>query len=576
MAAKKDLRTSYADAARRVASVLLSWKNVGKLSLGVSFALVGATALPAANASDASERETLVMFRTDDGSETTTPVTEQISNAANGESEEENAGLLSNIRPFKRARERFFGEKTTAAANAPAPPTVEALDPEKQELIAHANPPVITLTSATLPPLDPQMAQNASEELATRADIEALREESKGLAWKKGDLKITPYGFLNLSVSSDTQRAVPGEYILYLQNPAVDSSSDFTVDARTSRLGLKIEGPRIEQLNSTLGGCAEFDFQGVYSGSKNKGGVQLRRAYAELLDVQHERRFLAGQDWEIISPGAPMMLNYLPATFAGNMQYRRGQLRFEQGWTCSSNVHLLGQIAACDNVLGDYTSTAGISPASAGWPIIEGRVAAALLKDARNGLPITVGLSGHIGEQYFNFQPLAGTSLTNTERKAIKTWSANLDYDVPITETFKLQGEYYIGSDLSSFCGAINQGVDLYRREGIDASGWWVALHKDWTKQFSTNVGHGIEKPEDGDLVATSLPSGGKTSSRTKNEIYFVNFLYNWSANFMTGIEFSYWETGYKTMDVTGASPIFLSKDTAKALRTEFTTRLSF
>ena len=493
----------------------------------------------------------------------------------------DDARLFANIRPFKRARERFFGDRSDVV-EAPEPPVIEAINPEEKEkqnnvVVTPAKPPVITLASAELPPLDPEGAQIATEELATRADIDALREETKGLAWKKGDLKITPYGFLNLSVSSDTERAVPGEYILYLQNPDVDSSSDFAVDARTSRLGLKIEGPRIEQFNATLGGTAEFDFQGVYSGSKNKGGVQFRRAFAELVDAQHERRFLAGQDWEVISPGAPMMLNYLPGAFAGNIQYRRAQLRFEQGWTCSSNLHFLAQIAACDNVQGDYTSTTGVSPMSSGWPVIEGRIETKLFEEIRNGLPISVGLSGHIGEQYYKFSPIAGIHVASTaERKSIKTWSANVDYSVPITTTLKFQGEYYQGSMLSSFCGAINQGVDLYRREGIDDYGWWTGLHKDWTTQFSTNVGYGIDKPDRDDLVGTSLPTNGKTTARTKNEIYYVNFLYNWTKNFMTGIEFSYWETGYQTMDVINPTPTLVSEKTAKALRTEFTTRLSF
>lgn len=494
------------------------------------------------------------------------------------EDEDRDGRILSNLRPFKNARERLFKD---VDASAPEPPIVEDVNPEKNgdsdAEITRANPPVIALASAELPPLDVEGAEKESKEIASRAEISAIREEAKDLAWKKGDLKLVPYGFLNLSVSNDTERAVPGEYILYLQNPAVDSSSDFTVDARTSRIGLKLEGPRIEQLDARLGGTAEFDFQGVYSGSKNKGGVQLRRAFAELVDERHERRILAGQEWEVISPVAPMMLNYLPGAFAGNIQYRRAQLRFEQGLKCGSNVHVLGQFAICDNVLGDYASTAGVTPASSGWPILEGRLAAKLFEEARGDLPVTVGVSGHIGEQYYTFSPVSGAPIaSNMERKAIKTWSINTDCEIPVTKTLKIQGEYYSGSDLSSFCGAINQGVDLYRREGIDDYGWWACVHKDWTKSFSTNIGYGVDKPEKGDLVGTSAAVNGAATSRTKNEIYFINAIYNWSANFMTGIEFSYWETGWQTKDVSTESPTLLSKETAKALRTEFVTRLSF
>lgn len=493
------------------------------------------------------------------------------SNATKNASETDDDALFPNLRPFKRARARLLAMQN----QAPDPPEIQSVRPEDAIVVSAAKPPVLTLENDSLPPFESEPAQYSNA--ATRSELEALRAETKDYMWRKGDLKITPYGFLNLAVSSDTQRAVPGEYILFLQDPAVDSSADFAVDARTSRIGLKIEGPRIESLNATLGGCAEFDFQGVVSGSKNKGGVQLRRAYAELVDAQHERRFLAGQDWEIISPGAPQMLNYLPGAFAGNIQYRRAQMRFEQGWTCSQDLHFLGQIGVFDDVLGDYTSTSGVTPLSAGWPVIEGRVAMSLFKEARCGLPITVGFSGHIGEQYFKFSPIAGSGMATTaERKEVKTWSANIDLDVPVTKQFKLLGEYYQGTNLSSFCGGINQGVDLYRRQSIDDQGWWASAHYDWTNKLAINVGYGIDKPKGSDLVGVTIEKDGMTTARTKNSIYFVNAIYNWTNHFMTGLEVSYWETGYQKANTASGDPDIVSRDTSRAVRTEFVTRLSF
>ncbi|MGI6400924.1 MAG: hypothetical protein ACOX0A_02240 [Thermoguttaceae bacterium] len=614
MARDSKSKTKSDDAKRRAVNILTLNQSVGKLAVFVAVVLSGALFLPTLRADDGLSQEPLSMFRVEDVPEELPSAefvnedereTERTSSGSNfwenslngpmgrmdaflpeapridfGAEEDyvDDGRLFPNVRPFKRARERMLKEKPFAA---PEPPTVDAVNLEKNESIAQAAPPVISLASANLPPLNPEGAIAAYDDIATRADIEVLREEmkeeAKGWAWQKDNLKITPYGFLNLSVSSDTQRAVPGEYILYVQNPDVDTSADFTIDARTSRLGLKIEGPRIERLNSTLGGVAEIDFQGTYRDSKNKGGVQLRRAYAELVDAQNERRLLLGQDCDVISSIQPVMLNYLPSIFAGNMGYRRAQIRFEQGWSCSSNLHLLGQIAAVDNVLGDFTSTVGVSPASAGWPVIEGRLAATLFQEARGGLPLTIGLSGHIGEQYYTFAPIAGVPTSSvTERKAIKTWSANFDFDAPVTSTFKIQGEFFRGSDLSSFGGGINQGVDLYLREAIDSKGWWVAAHKDWTENFSSNIGYGIDKPDKDTLVGVTIASNGQTSARTKNQLYFVNGLYNWTDNFMTGLEFSYWETNYRTQDVSGSFPSIVSDKTGKAFRTEFTTRLYF
>ena len=478
-------------------------------------------------------------------------------------------------RPFKRLRERRL-------LNAPTPPSAETLEVEDRVVLAKE--PLLTRESAALPPRMVEPSARYGEEVvpggdepATRSELAALREEAKGFAWTKGPLKITPYGFLNLSVSNDSQRAIPGDYILYAQSADVDDSSAFTIDARTSRIGLKIEGPRIDALHADLGGCAEFDFQGYPNGSKNKGGVQLRRAYAELVDKQNDRRLLAGQDWEIISPGAPQMLNYLPAAFVGDIQYRRAQLRYEQGYSTSGDCRILAQIAACDNVLGDYTSTAGVNAASSGWPIIEGRIASELFKESFNGTPIVVGLSGHIGEQYYRFSPIAGVPMcSTTERFAVRTWSACVDFSTPLGGIHKFSGEFYSGTNLSSFCGGINQGIDLYRRDSIDDQGGWLSIHSDWTKKFATNVGYGCDKPKQEDLVGTTTPSGGFATSRTKNEVYFVNGIYNWTPNFMTGLEVGYYRTGYQKADVTGSVPVFYDMKAGKDLRTEFVTRLTF
>ena len=490
---------------------------------------------------------------------------------ATAEEEDGETGPFRRLRPFRRARTNGLFGARSADRDAPEPPEVEPV-----EHVERAEAPKLTPVNENLPALDLDGRLDSNGTFVTREELDALREEMSLMTWKKGDFRITPYGFLNLSMSTDTQRAVPGEYMLYVQTPEVDDSSDFTIDARTSRIGFKMEGPRVEALNADLRGCLEFDFQGAYNGSKNKGGVQLRRAYAELVDAENQRRFLAGQDWEIISPLCPQMLNYLPGGFAGSLQYRRAQVRFEQGFTLSKDLQTLAQIAVCDNILGDYTSTPGVSAATSGWPVIEGRYAVSLFKDARDGLPITIGVSGHIGEQYYKFSPIAGTFANTSERVAVDTWSANLDADVPLTKKLRVQGEYYVGANVSSFIGGINQGVDLYRRDALGASGGWLGLHVDWTQKFATNVGYGMEQLDDDDLVGTSVASNGFTTSRTRNELYFVNFLYNWTPNFMTGIEVGYWQTQYQKADVTSETPVFTAMEPGEAARVEFAARLTF
>ncbi len=481
-------------------------------------------------------------------------------------------GLFPKLRALQRNRQRLLFNGRLL--EAPTPPSIDDLDPEIVN--QKTAPPLLTKENANLPSLDVETVKAYKPELES-VETEKLQEEMKKFSWTKGAFTITPYGFLNLSVAADTQRSTPGEFILYVQSPDVDESAGFSVDARTSRLGLDIVGPRIEALSADVNGKVEFDFQGTVNGSKNKGGLQLRRAYVELVDKQHERKFLAGQDWEIISPVAPQVLNYLPLGFVGDMQYRRAQVRFEQGWTCSSDLHVLGQIAVCDNVLGDYVSTSGVNAATSGWPVLEARVSSAFFGEARGGLPITFGVSGHIGEQNYKFSALAGVPMASTTvKRAIKTWSVNFDLDAPITKTQKIQGELFTGSNLSTFCGGINQGIDLIRREGIRSTGGWLAWHSDWTEKIDVNFGYGIDKPNEKDLVGTSSPSNGYATARTQNQVYFVNGIYNWTPNFMTGLETSFWQTDYQKADLTSETPVFYDMRSGKSTRIEFVTRLSF
>ncbi|MDO4586181.1 MAG: hypothetical protein Q4C95_02680 [Planctomycetia bacterium] len=424
----------------------------------------------------------------------------------------------------------------------------------------------------SLPPLDINQRYNA---FVTKDELE---EQLKSYAWKKGDFTFTPYGFIWVNTAFDTNRTVPGEFVLYSQSADIDDDPGFSIDARMSRLGIFVDGPEISSIpGSKIRGVVEADFEGTPNGTKNKGGVQLRKAFVELSNKEKQTKILIGQDWEIISLLYPQMLNYLPAGFAGNLGYRRAQIRFDKGMTFSNNFKTLSQIALVDNIVGDYTATTGVSAKVSGAPLIEGRLALSFWEQARNGLPITAAVSGHWGEQTFGFSPIAGTFANQRiQSKPIKTWSANFELDVPLTKKWRIQGEYYFGENLSSFTGGINQGVDLFTQNAIRNQGGWINIHYDLSDKLGTNFGYGIDKPNKNDLIGTSLPSNGITSARLQNSVFFTNFIYHWSSALMTGLEFDYWHTKYQRADVSGAEPIFLPMKDGKTFRTEFVVQYSF
>lgn len=416
------------------------------------------------------------------------------------------------------------------------------------------------------------------ERLGAFVQKEELDDRIKKLAWKKGDFTFTPYGIIWVSAAYDSQATVPGEFSLYSQSREINDQPFFDIDARTSRLGLFVDGPEIATLptGTKVRGVLEADFQGTMNQSRNRGGIQLRKAFVELKNEKQQWRWAFGQDWEIISPLYPQMLPYLPAGFAGNIGYRRTQLRFEKGFTHSENFKTLTQVAMTDDFISDFLATPGVSGKSSGIPMFQGRVALSFGEQARCGLPWTIGFSGHIGQQLYTFAPLTGTSLTATAvNKPIRSWSGNVDLDLPITKALRFQGEYYLGENLSGSCGAINQGVDLFRREGIRDQGGWIALHSEFNK-LHNNTGWALDVPLDGDVIATALPTAGISFSRTRNTVLFTNFLYNWSKELMTGIEFGFWKTNYRRADLTGTEPVFLPMKAGETFRTEFVVKYLF
>lgn len=402
-------------------------------------------------------------------------------------------------------------------------------------------------------------------DFVTRAEFE---EAVSNLAWKKGPFTFTPYGFIWADVAWNSSRCVTDGYCLYSLSDQVDDSPGASVDARMTRIGAMVDGPGFPGNPCwKLKGVLEADFEGQVNTTRNKGQLQLRKAYVELRNDHRDLKLLFGQDWDIISPLAPQMLNYLPAGFAGNIGYRRCQFRIDKGIQMGPDCRTLWQIAIVDSFGADYNSTAGVASQAGGWPLIEGRYAVTLGQRCRSAGPATFGFSAHVGEETYRFSPISGTYATTSEREHVQTWSVNFDADVPLTKKISVLGEGFYGCDLSSFCGGVNQGVDLYRRDGVRDWGGWAAVRTKVTDKLTNNIGYGIDKPNEDDLHGTAVASGGKSNVRTRNELFFTNFLYQWNKGLMTGVELGYWKTDWAASDVSTSDVQLTDMDSGKTFR---------
>ena len=176
----------------------------------------------------------------------------------------------------------------------------------------------------------------------------------------------------------------------------------------------------------------------------------LRHAYFEVKN--EDFRLLVGQTWDVISPLYPGMLLYSVGWDAGDIGYRRAQFRDERYFALSDVSLVTAQLLDQPGRLSRYHRPDQRASRS-NWPIVEGRVAWTVGHRGPGCLPITVGLSGHIGEDEFD-----STVLGRDNRR--RTWSGDLDVRVPMNECWGVEGECYVGENLSPFLGGIGQGID--------------------------------------------------------------------------------------------------------------------
>lgn len=383
--------------------------------------------------------------------------------------------------------------------------------------------------------------------------------EIKRLMWTKGSFKIIPYGILWANSVYSTERTNPGSFTLWVESETRQGEGEFIVDARSSRLGVDVIGPQLALFGcSETGGRVEVDFQGVPNVTENRGGIQLRHAYVETKNAEY--RLLAGQTFDVISPLTPNMLMFSIGWNGGNIGFRRAQFRAERFVAFSDTMLLTLQSSINQNIFSDsITGVTGVSTAlvrgePSNWPILEGRMAATFGQRAGpDALPITLGISGHVGEQEFDVWN-GSTLLLNDRRR--KTWSVNADLRVPVTQKFGLQGEFFMGEDLGAFMGGIGQGIDAVTLNEIHSAGGWGELWYYWTPRLHSHVGYGVDNPADSELRTTG--------DRRYNQFLFSNLIFDVTKQFQAGLEVSSWKT------------LFVGLEPGEAVRTEFAVKYAF
>lgn len=343
----------------------------------------------------------------------------------------------------------------------------------------------------------------------------------KGLVWSNVDVQV--YGRLRLLSAYDTSRVNTGNAFNYVDTG--DRDNEFNITGNQSRIGFDFALPEAQAAGCEIKptGKLEFDFLGG-GGTENGGVPRVRHAYAQLDLPGPGLTILAGQTWDLISPLNPSMIDDNVLWRCGNVGFRRPQVRVTKKVKTGekSNLTFAG---ALTRTIGDTVAGATETGEDAGYPTVQGRVAATF--PFVGPKPATVGVSGHYGAEQYDKPDIR-----------VDSWSCCLDASVPLTNTFTVKGECYAGSDMEGYLGGINQGVNNSYR-GIRDKGAWVAGTYTPAGKWSFDAGVGYDDARNGDLDSAN--------PRTNNLCVFGDILCQVTKRVKSGLQISYQETSYRT-----------------------------
>lgn len=374
------------------------------------------------------------------------------------------------------------------------------------------------------------------------------KQETNKLGIDLGAVRVTPYGTIYFNAFGNSGGTNNADIPLFATPSGVGNMS---ASVRQTRLGLKIDGPKI--FNAKSSGVVEADFFGGFPAvglGENFGVVRMRIAYAKL--DWEKTSLVAGQDWVIFAPNNPASIASaaIPQlAAAGNPWTRLPQIRIEQRFN-KGRVLLQGAIVSPST--GDFPNNtaafflqAGAGSASR-VPAFESRFSF----NDKNWLGTTkagsIGVSMHYGRARI-------TSLSANNR--IDSLGVAIDWNLPLHKRVSFSGEAFVGRNLGMFQAGIfqgyntsyllgnNGGMNIIGARAIGTRGGWTQLG--WNlPAFQDRVtmygSIGIDDPRDEDLRSTSL-----TDWRKRNLAYTFSLHYKLSQNFNWALEYRRFETFY-------------------------------
>lgn len=366
------------------------------------------------------------------------------------------------------------------------------------------------------------------QKVADKAQVEKKKIET-AVAGEESRFKFDPYGYVKLDASYDDSTINSGDYILFVPSEAfVENDDKYNMTARQTRLGMVVTAPDFQGWKTK--GKIEIDFYGNGPAvHETKSEIVMRHAFLEL--NKGNFGLLAGQTSDVISPLVPSTLNYTVGWAAGNIGYRRPQIRFSHNTGANDPVSILTQFALSrtTGLTNEDIDGGGQNDGEdSGFPTMQGRIA--LTTELFGKKKSVFGISGHYGTEEVDW-PGVETDM--------KSWSINWDFSIPIYDRVTLTGEAFVGENLDDYFGGILQGINAMTQDEIRSKGMWAQINFRPVEKWQYNAGFGLDDPDNQDI---------NIGMRDKNTFYFVNANFKLIPPLTLGLEYSYWDTDYKNL----------------------------
>ncbi len=351
-----------------------------------------------------------------------------------------------------------------------------------------------------------------------------------GSAWAaEGAIDVKPYGFIKGDACWSDSRISTGNFAKWVEpEDANRNDSQFDLTANETRLGLKVTGPEVGGAKTRA--QVEGDFFG--GGAENKANPMMRHAFAEVAWPLLDLSVLGGQTWEVIAPENPRTLNYSVYWWAGNIGYRKPQVRVTKGLEFAG-IRFEAAAAAVRNITAGAATWYSASDAGqdAGWPAVQGRVAmtCAWLGDRK----ATMGVSGHIASEEWDTKKGGAP-------RYMRSWVGAVDLSMQLCtkKALVLKGEGWTGENLASSLGGIGQAFNAAKWEPVRAKGAWLNLIAGPYSFWTVSLGTSVDDPDECDLSGAA--------DKKRNQSVFGAVFYDITPATTVAVEAADWITEYK------------------------------